>query len=84
MPNEALKREFKEETGLDITVGNMMGSRIEDTADRTKMIVIFEVVCAEGEIKLNYENKEYTWFSKIPENAVYDYGWYINKKRNDS
>ena len=48
---EALKREFKEETNLDVEVGKIIGGRIEETFDRTKMIVAFEVASAGGEIK---------------------------------
>jgi 8-oxo-dGTP diphosphatase len=80
-PEQALKREFKEETNLDITVGKLIGSRVETTADRTKKIAIFEVTGAQGKIKLNHEHKAYKWFSRIPPNAVYDYNWYILQKK---
>jgi ADP-ribose pyrophosphatase YjhB (NUDIX family) len=76
---EALKREFKEETNLDIEVGEIIGCRIEKTPDRTKIIVAFEVTSAQGEIKLNSENQEYSWFSQVPANSVYDYFKYLRK-----
>jgi len=76
---EALKREFKEETNLDVEVGKIIGGRIEETFDRTKMIVAFEVASAGGEIKLNSENTEYAWFSQVPLNSVYDYTKYPRK-----
>jgi 8-oxo-dGTP diphosphatase len=76
---EALKREFKEETSLDVKVGGAINGRIEETFDRTKIIVTFEVVNARGEITLNHENEEYGWFSKIPHNAVYDFGKYLQR-----
>jgi ADP-ribose pyrophosphatase YjhB (NUDIX family) len=44
---EALKREFKEETNLDVEVGKIIGGRIEETFDRTKIIVVFEVASAQ-------------------------------------
>ena len=76
---DALKREFEEETNLDITVSKIIGGRIEETFDRTKLIVAFEVTSAEGEIKLNSENTEYRWFGQVPLNSVYDYGKYLRK-----
>jgi ADP-ribose pyrophosphatase YjhB (NUDIX family) len=45
---EALKREFKEETGLDVAVGGIIDGRIEETFDRIKIIVAYEVTSAEG------------------------------------
>ena len=70
---EALKREFKEETSLTVEVGEIVEGRIEQTPDRTKIIVAFGVVSARGEIKLNSENQEYGWFNRTPPNSVYDY-----------
>ena len=76
---EALKRELKEETNLDVEVGKIIGGRIEETFDRTKIVVVFEVASARGEIKLNSENKEYGWFGQVPLNSVYDYSKYLRK-----
>lgn len=74
---EAVKREFKEETGLAVVVGSIVGSRLEETFDRIKIIVAFEVVSAEGEVRLNSENEDFGWFSKIPCSSVYDYKKYL-------
>ena len=73
----ALKREFKEETGLDVTVGGVIDGRLEVTFDRVKIIVAFEVVSAEGEVRLNSENTAYGWFDEVPYNSVYDYSKYL-------
>jgi 8-oxo-dGTP diphosphatase len=77
---EAGKREFKEETGLDVTVGSVIGGRVEETFDRVKVIVVFEVTSAEGEISLNSENEAYGWFDEVPCNSVYDYTKYLPTK----
>ena len=79
---EALKREFKEEVNLDVEVGEILGGRIEETFDRTKIIIVFHVTDAKGEIRLNSENYEYGWFSRIPKNSVYNYSeyWPMNLK----
>ena len=77
---EALRREFKEETSLDITVGGLIDGRIEETSDRTKIILTFEVTSARGEISLSSESEAYGWFAKIPRNCVYDYSKYLFKK----
>jgi ADP-ribose pyrophosphatase YjhB (NUDIX family) len=80
---EAVIREFKEETGLDVTVGGIIDGRIEETFDRIKTIVAFEVTSAEGEIRLNFENEAYGWFDEIPCNSVYDYAKYLSNKNSD-
>jgi ADP-ribose pyrophosphatase YjhB (NUDIX family) len=74
---EAVKREFKEETGLDVTVGGIIDGRIEKTFDRTKIIAVFEVTSAEGEIRLNSENEAYGWFGEVPCESVYNYAKYL-------
>jgi 8-oxo-dGTP diphosphatase len=70
---EALTREFKEETDLDVKVGKILGSRVEETFDRIKLIVAFQIISAEGQIKINEENQEFGWFGKTPEKSVFDY-----------
>jgi ADP-ribose pyrophosphatase YjhB (NUDIX family) len=77
----AVKREFKEETGLDVTVGDIIDARIEETFDRIKVIVVFEVFSAEGELRLNSENEAYGWFDEIPPVCVCDYAKYLSNKR---
>jgi len=74
---EAVKREFKEETGLDVTVGGVVAGRIKETFDRIKIIVAFEVTSAKGEIRLNSENEAHGWFDTFPCNSVYDYAKYL-------
>jgi ADP-ribose pyrophosphatase YjhB (NUDIX family) len=74
---DAVKREFKEETGLDVTVGDVIDGRLEVTFDRVKIIAVFEVTSAEGEVHLNFENEAYDWFDKVPSNSVYDYAKYL-------
>lgn len=77
---QALKREFKEETNLDVEVGEIIDGRIEKTFDRTKIVITFKVTSALGKIQLNFESKEYGWFSEIPSNSVYDYAGYLKKR----
>jgi 8-oxo-dGTP diphosphatase len=75
---DALKREFKEETGLNIEVGDIIDFRTEQTADRTKIILVLKVKHATGKIKINRESSEYAWFDKNPQKSVYDYAKYLN------
>jgi len=75
---EAVKREFKEETGLDVVVGSIVGSRLEETLDRIKIIIAFQVVSAKGEVQLNSENEALGWFSQVPCKSVYDYTKYLS------
>jgi 8-oxo-dGTP diphosphatase len=77
----ALKREFKEETGLNIEVGDIIDFRTEKTSDRTKIILVLKVTHATGKIKINRENSEYAWFDKNPPKSVYDYAKYLNQEQ---
>ena len=65
---EALKREFKEETNLDVEVGDIIDVRLEETFDRIKIVIAFKIIAAQGKITLNNENEKYGWYRKIPSN----------------
>lgn len=78
---EALKREFKEETSLDVEIGDILDGRIEKTFDRIKIIITFEVTFAQGKISINPESEEYGWFDKVPCNSVYNYAKYLPSKK---
>lgn len=74
---DALKREFKEETGLDAEIGEIIDGRVEKTSDRIKIIVVLRVTSGKGEIKLNSENREFGWFKETPSNSVCNYSKYL-------
>ena len=76
---EALKREYKEETNLDVEVGDIIDWRVEETSDRIKLIVVFRIKKAEGKVKLNEENVKYRWFSTLPSNSVSSYTFLLEK-----
>ena len=78
---QALKREFKEETDLDIEVGSLLDTRIENTFDRTKKIFTFEVANVRGAIKLNSESETYGWFDEIPDKSVYNYRKFLPSEK---
>ena len=80
----AVKREFKEETSLDVTVGSVIAGRVEETFDRVKIIVVFDVTSAEGEVCLNSENEAYGWFDDVPCDSVYDYAKYLPDRNSVS
>ncbi len=71
---DALRREFKEETDLDVEVGDFIDARIEETIDRVKVILTYKVTSLGDKIRINAENEDYGWFSDIPLNSVRDYG----------
>jgi ADP-ribose pyrophosphatase YjhB (NUDIX family) len=77
----ALKREYKEETNLDVEVGEILGTRLEKTADRTKLIFVLRVVAARGTTKINHENIEVRWFTKYPADSVYDYSRFLTEPK---
>ena len=74
---EAIIREFKEETNLDVEVGRIIAGRLEESFDQIKIIVAFKVTSTNGKIKLNSESKEFRWFENFPVNSVYDYSQYL-------
>ena len=74
---DALKREFKEETNLDVEVGEIVTGRLEETFDQIKIIVAFRILVAKGKIKLNSENEKFGLFDEFPPNSVYDYSRYL-------
>jgi ADP-ribose pyrophosphatase YjhB (NUDIX family) len=78
---DAVIREFREETGLNVAVGGIIDGRLEVTFDRVKIIAVFEVVSAEGEIHLNFENEAYGWFDEVPSNSIYDYVKYLPNRK---
>ena len=78
-PQEALRREFKEETNLDVEVGDYISNRFEETSDRIKLILTYRINAAKGKIKLNHENQEYGWFKELPPNSVYPYNQFLIK-----
>ena len=78
---DALKREFKEETNLDVEVNKLIGHREEESPDRIKIILTFQVTLLHGKIKVNSESQDYGWFVNPPANSVYDYDQYISRLR---
>ena len=80
----ALRREFKEETDLDVCIGEVLGGRIEETFDRIKLIVVFKVYNPVGKVKLNEESQEYCWFDHVPTESVYDYSKFLAKQEEMS
>lgn len=70
----SLQREVKEETGLEITVGPILGSRIVrfresslvDNQKKTEYLymVLHSVINWSGEIQLSTEHVRYAWFGK--------------------
>lgn len=73
----ALKREFNEETNLDVEVGKIIAGRLEETHDQTKIIVAYKIISAKGKIKLNSESEEFRWFDDFPLNSVYNYSQFL-------
>lgn len=77
---EAIKRETKEEIGLDINIDGIIGVyRIDNDPRGIHMDIIFKGN-ANGEIKLSKENKDYQYFSpdKLPEMIAYKHRDAIN------
>lgn len=74
---EAVIREFKEETNLDVEVGEIIAGRLEESFDQIKIIVAFKVTSTKGKIKLNSESKGFKWVKNFPVNSVYNYSQHL-------
>jgi 8-oxo-dGTP diphosphatase len=64
-PLQALKREIKEETNLDMKDAEVFSTAIKyyRAGDKGYRLVIYYKVLAKGKIKLNRENDAYLWAS---------------------
>ncbi len=77
-PEEAIKREMKEELGVDIKVKFIMhipGNSVWKEKEFSVLGFFYLGDIGEQEIRLNGENSEYEWVSiagLLPENIVYD------------
>jgi ADP-ribose pyrophosphatase YjhB (NUDIX family) len=72
-PQEALKREVKEETNLDIIIDSLLGAYQIDNDPRGNNVDIIFVGESRGNIKLNQEDNAYKYFfaDKLPEKIAY-------------
>lgn len=60
-PAEALRRELREELGLEIAVGDHLGQGVGHLGDRTILLDVYESEWVGGELTLS-EHHEYGWF----------------------
>lgn len=69
----AVKRETKEETDLDITIKGTIGTYLIDNDPRGMHLDVIFYGTADGEIKLSEEDKKWQYFSpnKLPEHIAY-------------
>ncbi len=67
---QALKKDFMEEINLGIDVGEIIDGRIERPFDIIKIIIVFEITSAFGEIDLSNENEARNWNENIPFNLL--------------
>lgn len=63
-PEDALVREIKEETNLDVEVGPPCGVSMWGKEEDHRYAVFFICTLLRGEVKLCKEHQEYRWFSK--------------------
>ncbi|PVX26227.1 MAG: hypothetical protein CW716_06475 [Candidatus Bathyarchaeum sp.] len=80
----ALKRTlqelFKKIAGLDVTIGKIIGARIEEANGKTQITLTYEVTSAQGKITLDNNYSEYNWFCHAPTNSTHDYTQYLRKR----
>ncbi len=63
-PIEGMKREIKEETGLDVRVVTPYDVAARVHESNTYWVTIAYHAHASGEVKLSYEHDQYQWVSK--------------------
>lgn len=59
--DEALIREYKEETNLEIKIGDLLDSIQEDFSHKRTVVIIMEVIAISGEIKISDEHVDWMW-----------------------
>ena len=78
--DNALKREYLEETGLEIDVASLYNVVRNDytackTSEEIKSIqLIMKVTCQSDEVKISREHDEYGWFTHKEVNSMIDDG----------
>jgi ADP-ribose pyrophosphatase YjhB (NUDIX family) len=65
-PEEALVREVKEETGLDVISSRFINVYSRVFPERHDITIAYLCRCKEGKVKLNGEHSEYGLFKKTP------------------
>ena len=65
--HEALHREVKEETGLEISSFKLIGVYSRTFPERHDITIAYLCKCKEGKVKLNSEHSEYGLFKKMPD-----------------
>lgn len=78
--DNALKREYLEETGLEIDIGSLYNVVRNDytackTSEEVKSIqLIMKVTCESEDVKISEEHDEFGWFSQAEVDAMIDEG----------
>ena len=70
---EAVKREFEEETGLIIKVDNVVDARIEEHSNERRVIFTFHVIIQDGCLTKCEEHSKIGFFKNPPGKLVADY-----------
>lgn len=74
--DKALIRELKEETNLDIKIGDLVGAVQEDFPHKKTVAIIMNIELISGEIKISEEHVDWKWVS-IDELESFDIsGWF--------
>jgi colanic acid biosynthesis protein WcaH len=62
----ALRREVKEETGLEVTSSQLVNVYSRVFPERHDITIVYLCKCTKGNVKLNDEHSEYCFFKTIP------------------
>ena len=74
--DKALIRELKEETNLDIKIGDLVGAVQEDFPHKKTVAIIMNIELISGEVKISKEHVDWKWVS-IDELESFDIsGWF--------
>lgn len=85
-PNESLKREIKEETGLEIEVGDPFMTRYFEfpfikghrNSGKKIFVVIYRCKYLSGEVKISNEHISYRWVNKNNYLKIVKRPWVLN------
>lgn len=65
-PEDALKREFREETGIDVDVKKLLYvTSFKTNPNRQVVLITYLCECGDCEVKLSPEHSEHMWANRI-------------------
>ena len=80
---DAVKREFEEETGLKVKINKPLDCRIEEHPAEIRIITTFHVIIQDGNLTKSKEHSKIGFFKTPPGKMIFDYFSLVPKISED-